>query len=115
MDKLRALVSERRLRLADCFIDFDKLRKGVCTMSQLRTVFTVLGIQIECREYDDLEQLFGNEDGLFRYRDFCTTVCEVHQMNITSWDMELPPSPSTARGDERPGSRIRYKAPLQFW
>jgi len=111
MEKLKAIVSERRLRLADCFVDFDKLRKGVCTMSQLRTVFTVLGIVLENREYKSLADLFCNQDHLFCYRDFCKAIDEIHQLNINSWDMELPPTPSTAR-DERPGSRIRYKCPL---
>lgn len=109
MDKLRAMVAERRLRLMDCFIDFDKLRKGQCTMSHVRTVFTVLGIELECREYKSLEDLFCNEEGLFCYRNFCSEVCEINQLNINSWDMELPPTPSTAR-EERPGSRLRYKA-----
>jgi len=115
MDKLRAIVSERRLRLGDCFVDFDKLRKGLCTMSQLQTVFTVLGIELEPQDYKNLGEIFRNEEGLFCYREFCTNVCEIQQMNIGSWDMELPPTPrpSTARiEDERPGSRIRYLAPL---
>lgn len=115
MDKLRAIVAERRLRFADCFVDFDKLRKGVCTMTQLQTVFTVLGIALESRDYKNLGELFCNEDGLFNYREFCTAACEINQMNINSWDMELPMSPST---DARPAtsggrsSRIRYRAPM---
>jgi Ca2+-binding EF-hand superfamily protein len=113
MDKLNAVVSERRLRLVDCFLDFDKLRKGVCTMNHVQTVFTVLGIEMGPREFKNLDELFSNEDGLFRYRDFCTAVCDIHQQNITSYDMELPPaSPSTPRGERRPGSSIRYRAPL---
>jgi len=113
MERLRAIVMERRLRLADCFVDFDKLRKGICTMNQLRTVFTVMGIQLDSRDYKGLADLFCNEDRLFRYREFCDEVCEIRAFNITSWDMELPPTPSTA-GMDRPGSRIRYKAPLDF-
>lgn len=111
MEKLKAIVAERRLRLADCFVDFDKLRKGLCTMTQLRTVFTVLGIELHCSDYSGLLELYGNEEGLFRYREFCASVCELQSLNIQSWDMELPLAPSTAR-EERPGSRIRYKAPL---
>jgi len=111
MDKLRAIMCERRLRLHNHFIDFDKLRKGVCRMSQVRTIFTVLGIELEGREYKSLEELFCNEEGLFRYREFCSATNEFNQLETYSWDMEPPPTPSTAR-EERPGSRIRYKAPL---
>jgi len=118
MERLRAIVQERRLRLADCFVDFDKLRKGLCTMNQLKTVFTVLGIELNCGDYAALGELFSNEEicvrghvPVFRYREFCDQVCDVHALNINSWDMDLPPTPSTA-GMERPGSRIRYKAPL---
>jgi len=114
MEKLKAIVAERRLRLADCFVDFDKLRKGVCTMTQLRTVFTILGVELHCSDYNGLLELYGNEEGHFRYREFCASVCELQGLNnIQSWDMELPLAPYTAR-EERPGSRIRYKAPLDI-
>jgi Ca2+-binding EF-hand superfamily protein len=112
MEKLKAVVSERRLRLADCFADFDKLRKGFCTVNQLRTVFTVLGIELSNNDYASLAELFCNQEGLFCYREFCNAVCEIHALNLHSWDMELPTTPSTNREDCRPGSRIRYKAPL---
>jgi len=112
MERLRALVSERRLRLSDCFLDFDRLRKGDCTMTQLRTVFTVLGIAFEPIDFKNLGDLYCSEDGLFRYRELCEAVCEINALNITSWDMELPMTPtmSTAHESPRPGSRIRFKA-----
>jgi len=119
MEKMRAVVSERRLRLSDCFLDFDKLRKGVCTMTQLKTVFTVLGIEFGPDDFKNLAELYCDEDGMFRYRELSAAVCEVGALNINSWDMELPPTPApmSARGDtSRPGtsgSRIRYKAPVQ--
>jgi Ca2+-binding EF-hand superfamily protein len=113
IDRLKAIVSEKSLRLADCFVDFDRLRKGTCNMNQLRTVFTVLAIQIDARDYKNLGDIFCNEEGLFRYRDFCGEVCEMQSANALSWDMELPPTPSTPGLEERrPGSRIRYKAAL---
>eukprot|EP00929_Paragymnodinium_shiwhaense_P088288 TRINITY_DN48581_c0_g1_i1.p1 TRINITY_DN48581_c0_g1~~TRINITY_DN48581_c0_g1_i1.p1 ORF type:complete len:897 (-),score=209.56 TRINITY_DN48581_c0_g1_i1:173-2863(-) len=44
LDALAAFLTERRVRLHDRFRDFDRLRKGVCLSTQLKSVFTIGGI-----------------------------------------------------------------------
>lgn len=103
MEKLKAVVSERRLCLASYFLDFDRLRKGLVSVQQLHTVFTVLGIELEARDYQHLLSTYSNENGFVRYRDLVDEVNEgVKEMN----DFDAEPPPAT------PGSRIRYKASL---
>lgn len=71
--KLQSKVVEKRLRLYDHFQDFDNLRKGCCTIGQVRTVFTVLGLDKEVSEQDfrALEEYYSRDDGMFCYADFC--------------------------------------------
>lgn len=104
MEKLRAAVSERRLCLASYFVDFDQLRKGLVTTGQLHTVFTVLGIELQTRDYEDLYRMFMNETGSIRYRDLVSAVTK--EVNALVDEELAPPPPPT------PGSRIRFKATL---
>lgn len=76
LSKLKALVGERRLRLMDYFQDFDKLRKGSCTASNLRTVLTLLRLDLDPKSFDDLFEQFRADNGDFRYWDLCTEVGE---------------------------------------
>mmetsp|Transcript_142103 Transcript_142103/g.247651 ORF Transcript_142103/g.247651 Transcript_142103/m.247651 type:complete len:559 (-) Transcript_142103:185-1861(-) len=104
MEKLRAAVSEKRLCLASYFGDFDQLRKGLVTTGQLHTVFTVLNIELETRDYEELYRMFMNETGSIRYRDLVVAVTE--GVNALTDEELAPPPPPT------PGSRIRFKASL---
>lgn len=80
IDKIRAKVVEKRVRLFDHFRDFDALRSGFCTISKLNTVLTVANIRKDI-DQSDFESLVGQywaerppNGGLFSYVDFCTDI-----------------------------------------
>jgi len=71
--KLQSKVVEKRVRLYEHFQDFDGLRKGFCSIGQVSTVFTILGLDKEV-SFDDfkaLEEYYSRDDGMFCYADFC--------------------------------------------
>lgn len=76
VDKLRSKVVEKRIRLYEQFQDFDPLRKGFCTVGQVKTVFTILnlGREINKADFDKLIYSYMRDDGLFCYADFCADV-----------------------------------------
>jgi Ca2+-binding EF-hand superfamily protein len=73
---IAARVIQRRVRLEDYFRDFDKLRKGWCTLSHLKTVLGMLSVaqDLTAKDFAELGQMYLNQDGKFRYQDFCTDV-----------------------------------------
>lgn len=87
IEKLRGHVAERRLQLNGMFHDFDKHRKGVCTVGQVNTVFTVLRIQLSDKELDCLSSMFGDGAGGFLYRNFISAVTQAPAL----------PAPTSAR------------------
>eukprot|EP00931_Biecheleriopsis_adriatica_P071369 TRINITY_DN4523_c0_g1_i1.p1 TRINITY_DN4523_c0_g1~~TRINITY_DN4523_c0_g1_i1.p1 ORF type:complete len:509 (+),score=120.74 TRINITY_DN4523_c0_g1_i1:209-1528(+) len=77
LEKVRSKVVEKRVRLKDAFYDFDPLRKGFVTPSQLKTVFTILDLAKCMNDKSDFEQLvsmYQRDDGLFNYADFIAEV-----------------------------------------
>lgn len=76
VEKLVAKAVERRVRLRESFLDFDPLRKGVCTVGQLKTVLNLSGLakDLDRLEFDHLAAEYLGSEGLFRYRDFCADV-----------------------------------------
>lgn len=73
--KVAAVVAKRRMRVFDWFRDFDKLCKGVCTQGQMQSALGgILGLELGFTEYDALFHFYENEDGKFKYRDFCADV-----------------------------------------
>lgn len=76
MKKIQARVVERRLRLENQFQDFDALRKGVCTIGQVKTVFTILALDKELspEDFKALQDDYSRADGMFNYVDFCGDV-----------------------------------------
>lgn len=76
LKKVAAKVVERRLRLDEYFRDYDPLRKGFCTKSQLRTVFAIINISsdIDPRDYAELENMYCCGSGHFRYEELCKAV-----------------------------------------
>lgn len=75
-EKLRAKIVEKRVRISESFQDFDALRKGYCTVGQVKAVFTILNLskEIDRNEFDLLINLYGRDDGMFNYRMFCQEV-----------------------------------------
>jgi Ca2+-binding EF-hand superfamily protein len=74
--KLRAKIVERRIRISEHFQDFDPLRKGFCTVRQVKTVFTILNIEKEVTraEFDTIVSAYLRDDGLFCYTAFCADI-----------------------------------------
>jgi len=104
VQKLQAKVVEKRVRLHEHFQDFDPLRKGVCTVGQVKTVFTILNIgkEIDRVEFDMVVGAYMRDDGMFCYKDFCGDIdrgfaspgLEKDPMAVTS----MPDATSTAPG-----------------
>jgi len=76
VEKLSAKIVEKRVRITESFQDFDALRKGYCTVGQVKAVFTILNLskEIDRNEFDQLVGIYGREDGMFCYRTFCQDV-----------------------------------------
>lgn len=76
VDRIRCKVVEKRARMREFFQDFDPLRKGFCTPSQVKTVFTILNLskEIDRHDYESLLTEYMGDDGLFNYEEFCKTV-----------------------------------------
>jgi Ca2+-binding EF-hand superfamily protein len=76
VQKIQAKVVEKRVRLTEYFQDFDALRKGVCTVGQVKTVLTLtnLGKEINRNDFDALVNSYIRDDGMFCYKDFCKDV-----------------------------------------
>jgi hypothetical protein len=74
--KLRAKIVERRVRITEHFQDFDPLRKGICTVRQVKTVFTILNIEKEVTrsEFDTIVSKYLRHDDMFCYTDFCEDI-----------------------------------------
>mmetsp|Transcript_45415 Transcript_45415/g.131481 ORF Transcript_45415/g.131481 Transcript_45415/m.131481 type:complete len:501 (+) Transcript_45415:77-1579(+) len=104
VQKLQSKVVERRLRLYEHFQDFDPLRKGVCTVGQAKTVFTMMDLtkELDRVEFDMVAGTYMRDDGLFCYKDFCADVdrgfsipnLETDPLMVTA----MPDASSTAPG-----------------
>lgn len=108
MEKLRSKVVETRVRLREHFQDFDALRKGTCTVGQVKTVFAILNLTklISRDDFDFLAERFCRDDGMFCYRDFCAEV----DKDFTTPGLEKDPLTSIAMPDATttsPGRRNR--------
>lgn len=74
LEYLRGLVAERRLQLNGAFHDFDRLRRGMCTLNQVKTVMTVLRVTLSVKDLEMLDSMFGDGNGGFFYRQFITAL-----------------------------------------
>jgi Ca2+-binding EF-hand superfamily protein len=81
VEKVQARVVERRLRLSEHFQDYDGLRKGFCTIGQVKTVFALLKVALEPDELNELYQMYTREDGMFCYAAFCAEVDQAFTTN----------------------------------
>uniref|UniRef100_A0A7S1RWH5 EF-hand domain-containing protein n=1 Tax=Alexandrium catenella TaxID=2925 RepID=A0A7S1RWH5_ALECA len=104
VQRLQSKVVERRLRLCEHFQDFDPLRKGVCTVGQTKTVFTMMDLtkEIDRVEFDMVAGAYMRDDGLFCYKDFCADIDKGFTMpNLESDPLAMttmPDASSTAPG-----------------
>lgn len=76
LKKLQAKVVEMRVRLKETFMDFDALRKGVCTQGQLKTALTILKLDsfVSRDDYNQICEQYTRDDGMFIYKDFCDDI-----------------------------------------
>jgi Ca2+-binding EF-hand superfamily protein len=72
IEKIQSKVVERRIRLKDMFTDFDPLRKGYCTVGQLKTAITCMGLErdINSEDFTRLVERYTREDGMFHWMAF---------------------------------------------
>ena len=59
----------KRVRIEEFFRDFDKLRKGKVTVTQFKTVLSMLNFNLTEDEFESLAKKY-NADGMFNYYDF---------------------------------------------
>jgi Ca2+-binding EF-hand superfamily protein len=74
VERLRAVVVERRLRLREQFQDWDPLRKGVCTVSNVISVFTVLQLNPSTEDMNQIIEMYTVSEGKFAYEAFCEQI-----------------------------------------
>lgn len=76
VEMVRAKVVEKRCRILEGFHSFDNLRKGFCTVGQLKAVLTMMNLakDIDGQKFDEIVAGYLREDGLFCYKDFCDDV-----------------------------------------
>lgn len=72
--KVRSFLAERDIRIDDRFLDYDRLRKGVCTMNQAFSVFAITGLKLGTKDHDTILNAYHDESGRFRYREFLKDV-----------------------------------------
>jgi len=78
MAKLRQLCKEQRIRIAEFFRDFDKLRTNHITHAQFRIGLNMSKIVLSAKEFKHLcEQFSGPENNQVRWRDFSDCIDEV--------------------------------------
>mmetsp|Transcript_3357 Transcript_3357/g.7696 ORF Transcript_3357/g.7696 Transcript_3357/m.7696 type:complete len:496 (+) Transcript_3357:78-1565(+) len=105
VEKLQSKVVEKRLRLYEHFQDFDALRKGVCTVGQVKTVFTMMGLSgkdLDKVDFDTITSAYMRDDGMFRYKEFCEDIDRGFTVPNLEKDplavISMPDASSTAPG-----------------
>lgn len=101
--RIKEEVAARRLRVHGSFQEMDKLRRGCVTMGQARTALTVLRIDLDYKELEQLQRIF-DKNGLFNYTEFCNAVNEVP---LSAKNGELPPTiPPRCEASPPPSRRV---------
>lgn len=95
VEKIKAVVNERRLRLHGTFQEFDRKSRGFCSMAQVNTVLTILKLSLSEKELKALETLFCTA-GEFNYREFCKVIADAFVYTLEG---------------ERPASVLSYQRP----
>jgi hypothetical protein len=77
--RLRRLVKERRIRVAEFMKDFDKLRHGNITRQQLRLALNMAQLPLSDVEFNAVSEGFACEGKPthVNWKDFCDTIDEV--------------------------------------
>jgi Ca2+-binding EF-hand superfamily protein len=77
--KIRKMCKEQRIRVGEFFSDFDKLRSGFITISQLRIGLNMAKIVLSKVEFDHIVAGFVSEqkENHIKWREFVDTIDEV--------------------------------------
>lgn len=77
--KIRRKTKQNRIRISEFLRDFDKLRSGGITNSQLRLGFNMAGITLSDQEFNLLLNNFPmtSKPGFVRWKDICDNIDEV--------------------------------------
>lgn len=75
-DRIRSVVVMKRMRIEEFFRDFDKLRKGRITRSELKRILSILNFQLDENEFDALCNKYKTNDAevFFNYVDFTASI-----------------------------------------
>jgi hypothetical protein len=73
-DRIKAMVVMKRVRIAEFYKDFDKLRKGKVTCAQFRSVLSMLNFNLTVEEFECIEQKYITADKFVNYKDFCENI-----------------------------------------
>lgn len=78
-DRIRSVVVMKRIRIEEFFRDFDKLRKGRITRSELKRILSVLNFTFEDVEFEALCDKYKTQDAevFFNYVDFAASINKV--------------------------------------
>eukprot|EP00397_Hematodinium_sp_SG-2012_P029748 GEMP01031456.1.p1 GENE.GEMP01031456.1~~GEMP01031456.1.p1 ORF type:complete len:472 (+),score=95.01 GEMP01031456.1:68-1483(+) len=96
VERIQAMIVERRSRPRDYFKDFDPLRKGYCTVGQARTVFSIMNLNISDADFDILRNLYCRPgDNMFHYDAFQKRVDQAFTTpGLEMLPLARPPMPS---------------------
>ncbi len=61
----------KRVRIEEFFRDFDKLRKGKVTVTQFKSIISMLNFNLEDNELEYIATTFKTSDGMFNHSEFC--------------------------------------------
>ena len=77
--KLRRKAKQNRIRISEFLRDFDKLRSGAITNTQLRLGFNMAGLTLSDQEFNLLVNNFASDTraGCVRWKDICDAIDEV--------------------------------------
>jgi len=77
--KIRRKAKQNRIRISEFLRDFDKLRSGGITVTQLRLGFNMAGITLSDSEFNLLINSYPmtEKQGYVRWKDICDTIEEV--------------------------------------
>lgn len=116
VDKLRAKVVEKRVRVHESFQDFDPLRKGFCTVGQLKSVLTMLDLSkyLDRNGFEELVNHYMRSDGLFCYQDLCKDLSQdFTKPNLENSPLEQLSMPDPSHTAKARRSRMRLTSGTQ--
>jgi len=116
--RIQSKVVEKRIRLREFFQDFDALRKGLCSVGNLRSALTIsnLGKELSKSDFEELVNTYAQEDGQFNYLQFCNDVNQAFAVTglekMPLFRAEMPDAETTSparRNSMRLGDGTRSK------